>query len=94
VRTILLPNLFIEFVHNDRDKQVHNEEGCNEDENDEHDGHLRAVIYFRTLVRAYTIYNLEKDLRPVLKSRDLEEGQHRIEDVVEVSPGDYPVSVF
>ena len=70
--------LLVELADNDRNEQVHDEEGCHKDKHDEEKTEPWTIIFDRMQIwLALRVNGMEHDVRPRLQSTDLEESPHR-----------------
>ena len=79
---LALLELFVEFVNNDGNEQVHYEEGGNEDKGYVDHRVADLVVRLPGLVDTDAVHRHEHHVRPHLQRRDLEECQHRTKDIV------------
>ena len=66
VRSLSLLNLLVEFIDDNRNEQVHNEEGRHENVHDEDERDRVRVVQLWRLVVAYAINRLVHHARPHL----------------------------
>ena len=76
--TLSLLNFFIEFIDNDGNEQVHNEECRHENIDDENDGYTQILHVLHPLVNSDTIDGIKHHVRPHFECRDLEECNHTV----------------
>jgi hypothetical protein len=76
VSTLSFLDFFIEFVHNDRDEQVHDEESGEENVNDENQRDEFVVVQLRHVVDCGAINGSVHHVGPHFKRSDFEKGHH------------------
>ena len=82
ISTLSFLDFFIEFVNDNRDEQVHDEESSEENVYDEYQRNELIIVQFRHVVDLSAINSRIHHVRPHFKSCDFKKGHHGIQDVV------------
>ena len=90
---VFLFSLILKGNYDETNENVHHEEGNHNNVDDIKDGHNWSVIHSGSCVLSIGVDGDVQELRPSFKSRDSEQRQHCITDVVEVEVIWQPFSV-